>query len=133
MGLEIFNSRGVINFIRNPDKNPPGPYPCVPPSSFQPETAKSPWERQGTDFFSMDDAGDTINIRRHCLPLMDFKQSHGMTEGDVLRNQQRNWVGLAVWVDGSPADGLPLKIQANGHTPFIKTANSQRSIKAPSS
>lgn len=45
----------------------------------------------------------------------------GMTDGDVLKNQQRNWVGFGVLGLGwSPARWIAFKIQANGHTPFYR-------------
>lgn len=45
----------------------------------------------------------------------------GMTEGDVLKDQQRNWVGFGVLGLGwSPARWIAFKIQANGHTSFYK-------------
>jgi hypothetical protein len=45
----------------------------------------------------------------------------GMTDGDVLKDQQRNWVGFGVLGLGwSPARWIALKIQANGHTSFYK-------------
>ncbi len=45
----------------------------------------------------------------------------GMTDGDVLKNQQRNWVGFGVLGLGwSPARWIAFKIQANGHTSFYR-------------
>jgi hypothetical protein len=50
----------------------------------------------------------------------------GMTEGDVLEDQQRNWVGFAVLGAGwSPARWIAFKIQANGHTSFYKESELQ--------
>jgi hypothetical protein len=47
----------------------------------------------------------------------------GMTDGDVLKDQQRNWVGFGVLGLGwSPARWITLKIQANGHTSFYKNS-----------
>ena len=47
----------------------------------------------------------------------------GMTDGDVLKDQQRNWVGFGVLGLGwSPARWIALKIQANGHTSFYKNS-----------
>jgi hypothetical protein len=43
----------------------------------------------------------------------------GMTDGDVLKDQQRNFVGFgALGVGWSPANWIAFKIQANGHTSF---------------
>ncbi len=45
----------------------------------------------------------------------------GMTGGDILQDQQRNWVGFGSLGGGwSPLGWLAFKIQANGHTPFYK-------------
>jgi hypothetical protein len=45
----------------------------------------------------------------------------GMTDGDVLKDQQRNWVGFGVLGLGwSPARWIAFKIQANAHTSFYK-------------
>jgi Protein of unknown function (DUF3187) len=45
----------------------------------------------------------------------------GMTDGEVLKDQQRNWVGFGVLGLGwSPAHWIAFKIQANGHTSFYK-------------
>ena len=47
----------------------------------------------------------------------------GMTDGDVLKDQQRNWVGFGVLGLGwSPARWIAFKIQANGHTSFYKNS-----------
>jgi len=47
----------------------------------------------------------------------------GMTDGDVLKDQQRNWVGFGVFGLGwSPARWIAFKIQANGHTSFYKNS-----------
>ena len=47
----------------------------------------------------------------------------GMTDGDVLKDQQRNLVGFGVIGFGwSPARWIALKIQANGHTSFYKNS-----------
>jgi hypothetical protein len=45
----------------------------------------------------------------------------GMTEGDVLKEQQRNWVGFGgLGIGWSPARWIAFKLQANGHTSFYK-------------
>ena len=45
----------------------------------------------------------------------------GMTDGDVLKHQQRHWVGFgALGFGWSPAGWITFKIQANGHTSFYK-------------
>jgi len=47
----------------------------------------------------------------------------GMTDGDVLKDQQRNWVGFGVLGLGwSPARWIAFKIQANGHTSFYENS-----------
>jgi len=45
----------------------------------------------------------------------------GLTDGDVLKYQQRNWVGFAgLGLGWSPARWIAFQIQANGHTSFYK-------------
>ena len=45
----------------------------------------------------------------------------GMTDGEVLKDQQLNWVGFGLLGLGwSPARWIAFKIQANGHTSFYK-------------
>jgi hypothetical protein len=45
----------------------------------------------------------------------------GMTDGDVLKDQQRNGVGFAaLGVGWTPASWIAFKIQVNGHTSFYK-------------
>jgi hypothetical protein len=45
----------------------------------------------------------------------------GMTGGDVLESQQRNWVGFGgLGVGWSPVRWIAFKVQANGHTSFYK-------------
>ncbi len=45
----------------------------------------------------------------------------GMTGGDVLESQQRNWVGFGSLGAGwSPVRWIAFKVQANGHTSFYK-------------
>jgi len=45
----------------------------------------------------------------------------GMTDGAILKNQQRNWVGFAgLGLGWSLARWIALKIQANGHTSFYR-------------
>jgi hypothetical protein len=48
----------------------------------------------------------------------------GMTGGDVLESQQRNWVGFGGLGFGwSPARWIAFKVQANGHTSFYKDSD----------
>jgi hypothetical protein len=47
----------------------------------------------------------------------------GMTDGDVLKDQQRNLVGFgALGVGWSPAHWIAFKLQANGHSSFYKNS-----------
>ena len=48
----------------------------------------------------------------------------GMTGGDVLEDQQRDWVGFGgLGVGWSPVRWIAFKVQANGHTSFYKDSD----------
>ena len=66
-------------------------------------------------------AGDDYKISVGHLAFYGAAGILGMTDGDVLKEQQRNWVGFGCLGAGwSPARWIAFKIQANGHTPFYK-------------
>ncbi len=47
-----------------------------------------------------------------------------MTDGQILRDQQRHWVGFGgLGVGWSPLRWLALKIQTNAHTPFYSDSD----------
>ncbi|MFH1079846.1 MAG: DUF3187 family protein [Pseudomonadota bacterium] len=48
----------------------------------------------------------------------------GMTEGEVIQNQQNNWTGFGSFGIGwSPLDWFVLKIQTDAHTPFFRNSD----------
>lgn len=48
----------------------------------------------------------------------------GMTTGQVLADQQRNWVGFGgMGIGYRPFSWIALKVQADGHTPFYKDSD----------
>ena len=74
-----------------------------------------------TDFSLWMTAGDDYKISVGHFTLYGAAGIMGMTEGNVLKEQQRNWVGFGcLGVGWSPARWIAFKIQANGHTSFYK-------------
>jgi hypothetical protein len=74
-----------------------------------------------TDFSLWVTAGDDYKISVGHFTLYGAAGIMGMTEGDVLKEQQRNWVGFGgLGVGWSPARWIAFKLQANGHTSFYK-------------
>ena len=73
------------------------------------------------DFSLWMTAGDDYKISVGHITLYGAGGIMGMTEGDVLKEQQRNWVGFGcLGVGWSPARWIAFKLQANGHTSFYK-------------
>jgi hypothetical protein len=55
------------------------------------------------------------------ITLLGAAGMMGMTEGDILENQQRKGVGFgSLGIGWSPARWIAFKAQANGHTPFYR-------------
>jgi hypothetical protein len=74
-----------------------------------------------TDFSLWMTAGDDYKISVGHFTLYGAAGIMGMTEGNVLKEQQRNWVGFGCFGIGwSPARWIAFKLQANGHTSFYK-------------
>jgi Protein of unknown function (DUF3187) len=74
-----------------------------------------------TDFSLWMTAGEDFPKGISPFTLFGAGKVMGMTEWDVLKDQQRNWVGFGVLGRGrSPARWIAFKIQANGHTSFYK-------------
>lgn len=72
-----------------------------------------------TDFALWVTAGDDYRLPIGHLTLYAAGGGLVMTDGDVLRDQQRNLVGFgSLGVGWSPLEWLVLKIQADGHTSF---------------
>jgi hypothetical protein len=68
-------------------------------------------------------AGDDYKISVGHFTLYGAAGIMGMTNGDVLKEQQRNWVGFGGLGGGwSPARWIAFKLQANGHTYFYKNS-----------
>ena len=74
-----------------------------------------------TDFSLWVTASDDSKLALGHLTLFGAAGVMAMTDGKVLRDQQRNWVGFGgLGVGWSPLRWLAFKVQANGHTPFYK-------------
>ena len=87
-----------------------------------------------TDFSLWMTAGDDYKISVGHFTLYGAAGVMGMTDGDVLKEQQRNWAGFGcLGVGWSPARWIAFKVQANGHTSFYKDSElaslSQNSIQ----
>ncbi len=68
-------------------------------------------------------AGEDFRPRIGHMSLFAAGGVMGMTDGDVLKDQQRNWVGFGLLGLGwSPGRWIAFKIQANGHTSFYKNS-----------
>jgi hypothetical protein len=77
-----------------------------------------------TDFSLWVTAGDDYKISVGHFTLYGAAGIMGMTEGDVLKEQQRNWAGFGcLGIGWSPARWIAFKVQANGHTPFYKDSD----------
>ncbi len=72
-----------------------------------------------TDFALWVTAGDDYRLPLGNLTLYAAGGGMVMTDGDVIRDQQRNLVGFgSLGVGWSPLEWLAIKIQADGHTSF---------------
>jgi hypothetical protein len=72
-----------------------------------------------TDFALWATASDDYRLPIGHLTLYAAGGGLVMTDGDVLRDQQRNLVGFgSLGVGWSPLEWLALKVQADGHTSF---------------
>ena len=77
-----------------------------------------------TDFSLWITASDGYNLARGHLTLFGAAGIMAMTDGQVLRDQQRNWVGFGgLGVGWSPLRWIAFKIQANAHTPFYRESD----------
>ena len=74
-----------------------------------------------TDFSLWVSASDDYKLALGHVTLFGAAGMVAMTDGKVLRDQQRNWVGFGgLGVGWSPLRWLAFKIQANAHTPFYR-------------
>jgi hypothetical protein len=77
-----------------------------------------------TDFALWVTASDDYRLPLGNLTLYAAGGGLVMTDGDVLRDQQRNLVGFgSLGIGWSPLEWLALKIQADGHTSFYSGSN----------
>jgi len=119
-GIGDIQFTGGYQLYRNPDK--PSRAVSLRASLKLPTGDSDNLHGSGsTDFSLWMTAGDDYKISVGHVSLYGSAGVMGMTEGDVLRNQQRNWVGFGcLGVGWSPARWIAFKIQANGHTSFYK-------------
>ena len=69
-------------------------------------------------------ASDAQSLARGHLTLLGAAGIMVMTDGQILRDQQRHWVGFGgLGVGWSPLRWLALKIQTNAHTPFYDASD----------
>ena len=77
-----------------------------------------------TDLSLWATAGDDYKISVGHFTLYGAAGIMGMTHGDVLKEQQRNWVAFGSLGGGwSPARWIAFKVQADGHTSFYKDSD----------
>jgi hypothetical protein len=58
------------------------------------------------------------------LALFGAAGAMGMTQGNVIREQQNNWAGFgSLGIGWSPLSWLVLKIQTDAHTPFFRDSS----------
>lgn len=77
-----------------------------------------------TDFSLWLTASDDYLLPLGHLTLFGAAGGLVMTDGDVLRDQQRNLVGFgSIGIGWSPLEWLALKIQTDGHTSFYTGSN----------
>jgi hypothetical protein len=77
-----------------------------------------------TDFSLWLTASDDFGLPLGHLTLYGAAGGMAMTDGDVLRDQQRNLVGFgSLGIGWSPLDWLTLKVQTDGHTSFYTGSN----------
>ncbi|MFH1757829.1 MAG: DUF3187 family protein [Pseudomonadota bacterium] len=74
-----------------------------------------------TDFSLWVTASDDYKLALGHVTLFGAAGMMAMTDGQILRDQQRNWVGFGgLGVGWSPLRWLAFKIQTNAHTPFYR-------------
>jgi hypothetical protein len=74
-----------------------------------------------TDFSLWVTASDNYKLALGHLTLFGAAGIMAMTDGKVLQEQQRNWVGFGgMGVGWSPLRWIAFKIQTNVHTPFYR-------------
>jgi hypothetical protein len=119
-GIGDIQLTGAFQLYRNPDK--PSQAISLRTSLKLPTGDSQQLHGSGsTDFSLWVTAGDNYKISVGHFTLYGAAGVMGMTEGDVLKEQQRNRVGFGcLGVGWSPARWIAFKVQANGHTSFYK-------------
>lgn len=119
-GIGDIQLTGAFQLYRNPDK--PSQAISLRTSLKLPTGDSQQLHGSGsTDFSLWITAGDDYKISVGHFTLYGAAGILGMTQGDVLKEQQRNWVGFGcLGVGWSPARWIAFKVQANGHTSFYK-------------
>jgi hypothetical protein len=122
-GIGDIQLTGAFQFYRNPDK--PSQAISLRTSLKLPTGDSQQLHGSGsTDFSLWVTAGDDYKISVGHFTLYGAAGIMGMTEGDVLKEQQRNWAGFGcLGIGWSPARWIAFKVQANGHTPFYKDSD----------
>jgi hypothetical protein len=119
-GIGDIQFTGAFQLYRNPDK--PSRAVSLRASLKLPTGDSDDLHGSGsTDFSLWMTAGDGYKTSIGHFTLYGAGGIMGTTEGDVLKEQQRNWVGFGCFgVGWSPARWIAFKLQANGHTSFYK-------------
>jgi hypothetical protein len=132
-GIGDIQFTGAFQLYRNPDK--PSRAVSLRTSLKLPTGDSDNLHGSGsTDLSLWMTAGDDYKISVGHFTYYGSAGIMGMTEGDVLKEQQRSWVGFGcLGIGWSPARWIAFKIQANGHTAFYKDSElatlSQSSIQ----
>ena len=119
-GIGDIQLTGAFQLYRNPDK--PSRAISLRTSLKLPTGDSEQLHGSGsTDLSLWVTAGDDYRISAGHFTLYGAAGIMGMTEGNVLKEQQRNGVGFGcLGIGWSPARWIAFKIQANGHTSFYK-------------
>jgi len=119
-GIGDIQLTGAFQLYRNPDK--PSQAISLRTSLKLPTGDSQQLHGSGrADLSLCATAGDDYKISVGHFTLYGAAGIMGMTNGDVLKEQHRNWVGFGCLGGGwSPARWIAFKLQANGHTSFYK-------------
>ena len=119
-GLGDIQIKGGFQLYQNPEK--PSQALALRASLKLPSGNSGQLHGSGsTDLSLWLTAGGEYSVAIGRFALFGAAGIMALTKGDVLPDQQRNWVGFGSLGGGwSPLRWLAFKIQANGHTPFYK-------------
>ena len=122
-GIGDIQLTGGFQLYRNPDK-PSRALSLRTSLKFPTGDSDNLHGSGSTDFSLWMTAGDDYKISVGHFTFYGAAGIMGMTEGKVLKEQQRNWAGFGcLGVGWSPARWIAFKIQANGHTSFYKDSD----------